>query len=275
VAAIGVLLVYSACWFLSRPRPQNVGAPPPDFNGEPIEFSSESGSMIHGWLCKVPNSRGYALLLPGVRANRSSMIDRARFLRREGFSCLLIDFQATGESRGEHITFGYLESRDAVAAVRFLHTVSEGKPIIVLGTSLGGAAAVLAQPALPVQAAILEEVYPAIDKATDNRLRSRLGPLATIGTPILLHQLRQQLGIGPETLRPIDHIGALHCPVLIIGGGADRYTSPKDTYALYARANEPKQLWLVPGAAHVDLYAAAKEEYERRVASFLHAALRD
>lgn len=265
--------MYTAGWFLSRPVPRNVGAPPPDLHGQPVTFPSESGSIIHGWLCRVPDSRGYALLLPGVRANRLSMIDRARFLRREGFSCLLIDFQATGESSGDHITFGYLESRDAVAAVRFLRMFSDGKPIVVIGTSLGGAAAVLAQPALPVQAAILEEVYPSVDKATDNRLRTRVGPLAAIGAPILLHQLQQQLGIGPEKLRPVDRIAELHCPVFIIGGGADRYTSPEDTHALYARANEPKQLWIVAGAAHVDLYAVARREYETRVAAFLQAAL--
>ena len=37
---------------------------------------------------------------------------------------------------------------------------------------------------------------------------------------------------------------------------------------------EPKQLWLVPGAAHVDLDRFAGAEYERRVLDFLADSLR-
>lgn len=53
------------------------------------------------------------------------MLDRARFLSAAGFAVLLFDFQAHGESPGEHITFGYLESRDAQAAVEFLRTQAQ------------------------------------------------------------------------------------------------------------------------------------------------------
>lgn len=64
-----------------------------------MSFPSESGSTIHGWLLRAPASRGSVLLLPGARANRLSMLGRARFLNRAGYSTLLIDFQATGEPR--------------------------------------------------------------------------------------------------------------------------------------------------------------------------------
>ena len=39
---------------------------------------------------------------------------------------LLFDFQAHGESTGEHITFGYLE-RDAQAAIDFLRRAPDEK----------------------------------------------------------------------------------------------------------------------------------------------------
>jgi fermentation-respiration switch protein FrsA (DUF1100 family) len=38
---------------------------------------------------------------------------------------------------------------------------------------------------------------------------------------------------------------------------------------LFAAAAEPKQLWLVNGAAHVDMHAFAKGEYERRILDFM------
>ena len=52
------------------------------------------------------------------------MVERASFLRRAGYSTLLIDFQATGETKGDRITFGWKESRDVLAAVEFIRKCS-------------------------------------------------------------------------------------------------------------------------------------------------------
>jgi alpha-beta hydrolase superfamily lysophospholipase len=64
--------------------------------------------------------RGAVLLLHGVRSYRRSMLSRAIFLHDIGYSVLLINLQAHGESAGKRITLGYLESRDVVAAREFL-----------------------------------------------------------------------------------------------------------------------------------------------------------
>ena len=48
------------------------------------------------------------------------MVPRARLLAAAGFSVLLFDFQAHGESTGDRITFGRLEGLDARAAVAFV-----------------------------------------------------------------------------------------------------------------------------------------------------------
>jgi uncharacterized protein len=43
---------------------------------------------------------------------------------------------------------------------------------------------------------------------------------------------------------------------------------------LFARANEPKQLWVIPGAKHVDFHDDYRAQYEPRVAPFLQPRLR-
>jgi hypothetical protein len=53
----------------------------------------------------------------------------------------------------------------------------------VLGCSQGGVAALLAPQPLGVDVVVLEEVYPRIGQALENRLRMRVGRLA----PILMH----------------------------------------------------------------------------------------
>ncbi len=266
--------VYGLGWALSRPVQKEVGPAPRDLaETEAVTFSSGSGSVIHGWFSPAPSASASVLLLAGVRANRLSMVRRAAFLRRAGYTTLLIDFQATGESVGNAITFGWRERFDVLAAVHYLNARMPGRPVAVLAVSLGGAATLLATPPLDVQAAVLEAVYPSIDRAIVNRLRIRIGPLAPAVAPLLLVQLRPRLGISADELKPVAHIGMLRCPLLLVGGTIDQHTTVDDTQLMYAAAREPKELWLIPGAAHVDYLEFTGDVYQRRILAFLAAAL--
>ncbi|MBO9663883.1 alpha/beta hydrolase [Dokdonella sp.] len=66
----------------------------------------------------------------------------------------------------------------------------------------------------------------------------------------------------------------MHVPLLLIAGERDRHATLEQSQALYEAANEPKQFWGVTGAAHGDLHAYAKAEYERRLLAFLASSLR-
>jgi fermentation-respiration switch protein FrsA (DUF1100 family) len=48
-----------------------------------------------------------------------------------------------------------------------------------------------------------------------------------------------------------------------------------DAERLYGAANEPKDLWIVPGAGHCSAHYYQTVEYERRVLDFFDQALRD
>jgi dipeptidyl aminopeptidase/acylaminoacyl peptidase len=261
--------VISAGWMLGHPVQARIGNPPIDLNAQPITFQSDSGATVHGWWCTAQDSRGVVLLLPGKGGNRLSMVDRARFLRCANYSVLLIDFQATGETKGDHITFGWKESRDVLAAVNFIQDKQPSSRIAIIGSSLGGSAALLATPPLKANALILESVYPTIEIATRNRLQNHFGWLGRFAEPLLLGQLHLWLGISANDLRPIDHIENVSCPILIISGEKDRNTTPSETRMLFSRAQSSKQLWLIPNAGHVDLHNAAAREYESRVLAFL------
>jgi fermentation-respiration switch protein FrsA (DUF1100 family) len=279
VSSLGILLLLlGACWFagtiLTAPAPHSIGSLPSDLQGRSIQFPSESGSTIHGWFMSGRPGAGAVVLMHGVRANRLSMLDRARFLSRAGFSVLLFDFQAHGESSGEHITFGYLESKDAQAAIKFLGENAPGEKIGVIGVSMGGAATILASPPLQVDAMVLEMVYPTIDQAVRNRITMRLGNWSAFLSHSLTWQLQPRLGIDTSALRPIDRVKNINSPKLFIAGAKDQHTTIEESQSLYETAVTPKELWIVEGAAHVDLHASAKEEYEQRVLSFFESHLR-
>lgn len=249
--------------------------PPDDLGADPVRFHSGSGSTIHGWLSRGRIGAGAIVLLHGIGASRQEMIGRARFLRSGGFSVLAIDFRGHGDSTGGRSTYGGLESRDALAAVEFLRHALPLERIGVIGISMGGAAVLLGQAPLPVQALVLESVYPTIDDAVRDRLRAWLGPIGRTLAPIVMTWLFPRDGVAAADLRPIDHIREQTAPVFVLAGSADRYTPPSESRSLFDRAPEPKAFWSIEGAGHVDLHEFAGAEYERRVGAFLARHLRD
>jgi len=252
---------------LTRPATEPVGPPPDKLHATSLSLASGS---IAGWHFQGTPGKGVVLLLHGVRGNRRWMSERAISLRGKGFSGVLIDLPAHGESSGERITFGLRESKGVIVALEWIRQHYPNEKVGVIGVSLGGAALVLGQPSPPPDAVVLEAVYPTIAEATADRLTMRLG--GTVGqllTPLLLLQLPFYIGTTHTSLRPIEVLPKLGSPILIIAGSEDEHTTRTETERLFAAANEPKKLWLVEGARHVDLHAFDKEAYENRVFSFL------
>lgn len=264
--------------FEVRPARAVIGPPPPDLHAENVVIASASGASLHGWLVPGRSGGGVVILMHGVRSNRLSMLARARLLKEAGFSVLLFDFQAHGDSTGTHITFGQLEGMDAAAAVALLRQRLPNERVGAIGTSLGGAAALLAPAPLPVDALVLESVFPDIGSAVADRIRSTLGallgPWLTPPLAALFDRLLPPiLDIDPAQLRPIDHVAQVAAPVFVASGERDEHTTIDEARALFDRARAPKIFWAVPGAGHTDLEAFAPAEYRRRILPFLTAAL--
>jgi fermentation-respiration switch protein FrsA (DUF1100 family) len=197
------------------------------------------------------------------------MVSRAKLLMGHGFSVLLIDLQAHGETPGEAITFGLRESRDVAAARGWIRRRAPERRVGVIGCSLGGASVLLgAQPA-GFDAVVLEAVYPRISRAVENRVRIRLGPLAPILSPLLLVQLEPRLHIELSALEPIRSIGRLGSPVLVVAGSKDEHTTLAESQELFDAASAPKAMWVVEGAQHQDFLAYDPRGYDAHVVEFL------
>lgn len=258
---------------LIAPALMSVGQPPLNLPCQIVSFHDEKQQYISGWLIRGQPNAGVILLLHGVRSNRLSMLNRARFLHQRGYSVLLIDLPAHGESPANAITFGLNESYGVRAAVNYLHQMFPHSKVGVIATSLGAASLVFTANHIHVDAVVLESMYPTIDDAITNRLKHHLGTSATFITPLFLWQLPMRLGIQPSQLRPIDHISAVDAPLLIIAGTKDQHTLPQETQRLFGVASPPKTLWMVQGAAHVDLHRFAKTDYEHHISIFLEKYL--
>ncbi len=274
LGALGIVGPLVAGWFLGRPWRVAAGSPPADLPIELVTIESKSGSALRAWLVAGREERGAVLVLHGLHSTKSAMVPRARLLNRAGYTVLLADLQAQGESPGKRITFGALEARDAEACLAFLRARFPTKPLGAVGISMGGAALLLARPPPPLRALVVESVFASIEEATRDRMRRFFGPPGAWASRLLTLQLPWRAGFSPDELRPIDRIASVGCPVLVIHGTSDRSTAFSQGERLFAAAVAPKEFWPVPGADHVDLCAFAPADYERRVLRFFDEWLR-
>lgn len=267
-ALFGALLLggfsYKLASQLIEPVPRLIGPPPANLPAEPVRFEG-----IAGWFVPGQPGKACVLLLHGQRSDRRAMLSRARLLRQAGYASLLIDLQGHGESPGEWLTFGHREAAGAHAAVALLRARPDCAKVAVIGQSLGGAAALLGEEPLKVDAMVLEAVYPDIEQAARNRLQMRFGALGDWLLPLLTLQLEPRLGVGVDQLRPIERIDEVNSPLLIMAGSDDRHTTLAESRRLFAAASQPKRLWVVPGAAHVDLHRFAPQAYRAQLFAFL------
>ena len=272
VLVLGVGAAFGVGEYLSAPTRHSVGPPPPELFATPVLIPA-GGEVVAGWIARGSGG-GAVLLLHAVRADRRQMQNRALFLNRLGYSVLLVDQLAHGESTGKRITFGAREAEGVRAAIAYLARNLPGERIGVIGVSLGAASTVLSKPGTSIAALVVEAMYPTIEEATAERMAMYFGPPGAWLVPLMVHQIPLRTGITPDQLRPINVMGALACPVLVIGGTKDLLTPEHETRRIFAAAPEPKQLWMVEGAAHVDFHAVARAEYEQRVGAFLALHLR-
>jgi pimeloyl-ACP methyl ester carboxylesterase len=269
---IGVLAVgASTSWLVGSRLVRPVNHPVPLPAGLPAQVVSIPGPgyTIAGWWLNRGGNSPVVLLLHAIRADRSSMLSRARLLLGHGFSVLLIDLQGHGETPGTAITLGWRESADVRAALGWLRSAAPSRRIGAIGCSLGGAAVLLGPQPSGFDAVVLEAVYPRAASAVENRIRMRLGPLAPVLTPLLTVQFQPRWHVSPRDLEPIRSMPRLGSPVLVVAGSGDQHTTLAESEELFRAGVQPKRLWVVNGARHQDFLAFDPAGYASQVIGFL------
>lgn len=272
LALLGVLTIAGVIGLgelLIRAAHRSVGNAPADLEAITLRLPIAGNTSVSGWFAKGEPGVGAVLLLHGVRSDRRQMLERARMLRSAGYAVLLIDLPAHGESSGRTITFGLHEAKGVIAALGHLRHALPQERIGVIGVSLGAASFVLSHATPAPDAVVLESMYPTLLEAVENRLSMRLGEHGRLLAPLLLMQLPLRLGISAAQLQPFREMPNLGSPVLIASGSDDRHTTVEETLRLFRAAREPKELWIVQGAGHVDLHSHDPVAYQDRVMPYL------
>ncbi len=235
---------------------------------EDVRFTTEDGYTLSGWLIPAARStRASVVLLHGFSWHRLPWLTGFVPWLQPRYNILQFDFRGHGESDDAPITLGTSERQDAAAAVRFMEGRGFG-PLALMGISMGGSVAIMAAPDLPVAAVVADAAYARVENPVANRMRQGHYPLPRLGARLVVAaaSLRARAWLRDPIQRVADIAPR---GLLLIAPREDRLVSWTQSVEMYHQASAPKELFVVPEAAHSEAHAVAGEEYERRVLAFL------
>jgi alpha-beta hydrolase superfamily lysophospholipase len=240
---------------------------------ESHRIRTSDGQELGAWYSEGRDDAPSVLLLHGNRGSRANCLRLGELFAARGCAVLMISLRAHGDSTGDYHDVGFAARRDVLAGVDFLSARRTGRPIVIMGTSMGAAAAIFAGGELGDRVAgyILQSPYQDLKTAAWHRVDTYL-------PPVLSHAAYAGLRlVGPLFLPHLDEISPLNAiseiprsvPILILAGDADRLARIEEARAIHRRVVAHARLVVFPGAQHNNLAESAPELHKRTIGDFL------
>ncbi len=240
-----------------------------------MHFSTANGKNLFAWHIPAPG-RGNApalAVLHGWGGNAETMLPLAAPLHRAGYALLFFDARSHGQSDLDTFSSMPRFAEDLDHAVNWLKCQPGVDPqrVGVIGHSVGAAAALLAASRRDDLAAVVSIAAFAHPETVMRRLLAKwYVPFIPFGWYILRY-VQHVIGYRFDDIAPLNTIGRVRCPVLLVHGVEDETVPVAEAQALHARCNHAGRLLVVKGSH--DLY----DDLERQigdVVDFLDGAMK-
>jgi len=228
-----------------------------------IEVNSKT---VNACLLEPPACKGTVMLFHGLYSSSLDMFSRAVALYQNGFSALALDFPKQKNYGFTHHTYGDREAE--VVDGCYSRMIKTGKPVVLLGISMGAVAILMSQARKAADAVVLESPYWTLKKVLTNGMIHHAGRAGEVLGPIFFHCLRFLHRVN--SLEPGRQIGELRNPFYIVGGSDDPYMKPDEMREIFALGKVEKNIWIVEGAQHEDFHQRCPLEYEQKIIGFLN-----
>jgi uncharacterized protein len=245
-----------------------------------VSLITPDGADLRGWLIQPPiNNGSVVMLLHGMGDNRGGVIGYAQFLLTAGYSVLIPDARAHGESGGTLATYGLLERQDIHQWVTWLDAQMHPGCVFGFGESMGAAQLVQS---LEVEgrfcAVAAESPFSDFREIAYDRMGQpfHVGPWLgkTLLRPVVeiaFWRTEQKYGLRMRQVSPAEALAESRAPLLLIHGIDDHNIPPRHSERiLHARRNNT-EIWRVVGADHCGAIRAAPGEFAKRLLSFYAA----
>lgn len=114
-----------------------------DLNAKAIFLTTDDDLSIAAWDVSTDESKLTVILLSGIeKPSVTAFKGYSKMLKDHGYSSLLIEMRAHGDSDGERVALGMEEYLDVKAGVDYIKQKNNDEKIVVWGTSMGAATAI-------------------------------------------------------------------------------------------------------------------------------------
>lgn len=274
-------LTFRLSWDITevdRERSLRTAPAPEGADPRKLEFRTSDGTELVGLWIPAKESRGTVVLCHGRGSGKGWFLRHGQvdFLYGNGYSCLLFDFQATGESEGRHCTLGDFERHALHAAIAEARELSP-EPIALWGVSMGAATAILVSAeATDIPLVIAESSYDSFIDTTAHhqRLNYKLPRWPMTQLACWLTEVRTGCDVQNVDMakaaaeRKGGFLLHVHCE-------DDIRTPTSVARRIFDTAAEPKELFVIPGAGHGQAFEWGGERYRQRVLAALREQVGD
>ena len=227
-------------------------AVPEDYglSAETLEIPSAGGVRLAGWWIRG-NGATALLYFHGNGGNISHRLERTKMLVDTlGLDVFLVDYRGYGKSSGAPDEAGLSADGEAIYEAARARGFAPQR-IVPFGESLGGAVAIETALRKPVRAIVLEAPFLSIPKMA-----------RTIYPFLPSFAVRTKFDNESKIAR-------LHIPKLVVAAEKDDVVPFEQARRLFELAREPKQFFVIRGAAHNNTYIVGGKEYLEVWSQFL------
>jgi len=247
---------------------------------EPLTLTTEDGLKLAAYRVDAENPRAAVVFVSGIHnPSVTAFFGHAAMLNKEGFSSVLVEMRAHGESEGDRICLGTKEYLDVQAAVRTIKNTNPDLPVVVFGLSMGAGTAVNAVGETPeIDALVTLSAFSNWPDVFAYNMERMGIPKAfcEMEKPFVWLYMGVRYGLGGLKVNPLDEIRKLGGrPALLMHSRGDTQVPFSSFEKLKAAAPEA-QTYVVDGDYHFicdDNFLHPEEDraYSGAVLGFLNA----
>ena len=192
---------------------------------------------------------------------------------KNGYSMLLVDERAHGESEGKYIGFGCLDRIDALKWINWvLRKCGEDVEILLHGTSMGGATVLMMSSLeLPAQVkGIVSDCAFTSPKEVFSHVLKSMYHLPAFPVMNISNFLNKKFaGYGLDECNAAREVKKAKVPILFIHGSGDTFVPYSMCETMYENCASSKKKLIIEGAAHAECYYKDTDAYENALTEFI------
>ncbi|MCI8365385.1 MAG: alpha/beta hydrolase [Eubacterium sp.] len=241
---------------------------------EDVYLESEDGLRLHATYFPEGDQKKIVICFHGYTSQgMKDYIALSDFYLKRGFSMLLVDARAHGESQGRYIGFGCLDRRDALLWIRWvLDHCGTDTDILLHGISMGGATVLMCTGLeLPEQVrGVVSDCAFTSPKEVFTHVLHTMYHMPAFPMMEISNWLNRRLaGYGLDECNAAREVKKAEIPALLIHGSKDGFVPSWMCERIFENYGASKRKLVIEGAAHAESYFKDMKRYESTLDDWL------